>query len=53
MSYQWLTLWQYADTFLAATWLTLQVTLLAFMLALVLGLLAALAKSAPFAPCAG
>lgn len=50
MRYQWLTLWQYADTFLAATWLTLQVTLLAFMLALVLGLLAALAKSATFAP---
>ena len=33
MSYQWLTLWSYGETFLAAAWLTLQVTLLAFMLA--------------------
>ncbi|MBK4771634.1 MAG: ABC transporter permease subunit, partial [Pantoea sp. Morm] len=50
MSYQWLTLWRYADTFLEAAWLTLQVTLLAFALAVALGLLAALAKSSPLAP---
>lgn len=47
MSYQWLTLWRYADTFLDAAWLTLQVTLLAFALAVILGLLAALAKNSP------
>jgi polar amino acid transport system permease protein len=45
MSYQWLTLWSYGETFLAAAWLTLQVTLLAFVLAVALGLLAALAKA--------
>ncbi|HAU5564300.1 amino acid ABC transporter permease [Pantoea sp. JGM49] len=50
MSYQWLTLWRYADTFLEAAWLTLQVTLLAFVLAVALGLLSALAKSSPVAP---
>ena len=50
MSYQWLTLWRYADTFLDAAWLTLQVTLLAFALAVALGLLAALAKSSPLVP---
>jgi len=50
MSYQWLTLWRYADTFLEAAWLTLQVTLLAFALAVALGLLSALAKSSPLAP---
>ncbi|QKJ85151.1 polar amino acid transport system permease protein [Paramixta manurensis] len=44
MSYQWLTLWRYAGTFVDAAWLTLQVTLLAFVLAMALGLLAALAK---------
>ena len=50
MNYQWITLWRYADTFLEAAWLTLQVTLLAFALAMVLGLLAALAKSSLLAP---
>lgn len=50
MSYQWLTLWNYGETFLVAAWLTLQVTLLAFVLAVVLGLLAALAKSSTLAP---
>ncbi|ADU71300.1 amino acid ABC transporter permease [Pantoea sp. At-9b] len=50
MSYQWLTLWNYGETFLAAAWLTLQVTLLAFVLAVTLGLLAALAKAAALAP---
>jgi len=43
MSYQWLTLAGYVDDFVHAAWLTLQVTLLAFVLALVLGLLTALA----------
>ena len=41
MNYQWLTLWRYADTFLEAAWLNLQVTLLAFVLAVALGLLSA------------
>ncbi|MEQ9888729.1 amino acid ABC transporter permease [Pectobacterium zantedeschiae] len=50
MNYQWLTLWRYGDTFLSAAWLTLQVTLLAFALSVMLGLLAALAKASPFAP---
>lgn len=50
MSYQWLTLWSYGETFLAAALLTLQVTLLAFMLAVALGLLAALAKASAAAP---
>lgn len=50
MSYQWLTLWSYGETFLTAAWLTLQVTLLAFMLAVALGLLAALAKASALAP---
>ena len=50
MSYQWLTLWRYGETFLAAAWLTLQVTLLAFVLAVALGLLAALAKASAVAP---
>ncbi|WP_416413422.1 amino acid ABC transporter permease [Pantoea sp. App145] len=50
MSYQWLTLWNYGETFLAAAWLTLQVTLLAFVLAVALGLLAALAKASTLAP---
>jgi len=49
MSYQWLTLWRYADTFLSAAWLTLQVTLIAFALAVALGLISALAKSSPLA----
>jgi polar amino acid transport system permease protein len=43
MSYQWITLSGYFNDFVHAAWLTLQVTLLAFVLALVLGLLAALA----------
>lgn len=50
MSYQWLTLWHYGSTFLSAAWLTLQVTLLAFALSLLLGIVAALAKSSAFAP---
>lgn len=50
MSYQWLTLWQYADTFLDAAWLTLQVTILAFVLALALGLMAALARESRLLP---
>ncbi|MGC6386700.1 amino acid ABC transporter permease [Ewingella sp. S1.OA.A_B6] len=45
MSYQWLTLWRYGDTFLSAAWLTLQVTVVAFALAVALGLISALAKS--------
>jgi polar amino acid transport system permease protein len=43
MSYQWINLSGYFGDFVHAAWLTLQVTLLAFILALVLGLLAALA----------
>lgn len=46
MSYQWLTLWGYLPDFIRAGWLTLQVTLLAFCLALALGLVAALAGAA-------
>jgi polar amino acid transport system permease protein len=42
MSYQWMTLAGYANDFLRAAWLTLQVTLLAFALSLALGLLTAL-----------
>jgi len=49
MSYQWLTLWGYAPEFLRAGWLTLQVTLLAFALAVSLGLLTALASVSPLA----
>jgi polar amino acid transport system permease protein len=49
MSYQWLTLWRYGDTFLSAAWLTLQVTIIAFALALALGLISALAKSSRLA----
>jgi polar amino acid transport system permease protein len=45
MSYQWLTLWGYMPDFIQAAWLTLQITLLAFSLALVLGLLSALASA--------
>ena len=45
MSYQWLTLWGYLPDFIRAGWLTLQITLLAFCLALVLGLIAALASA--------
>ena len=46
MSYQWLTLWGYLPDFIRAGWLTLQITLLAFCLALALGLVAALASAA-------
>jgi len=44
MSYPWITLSHYFGTFVEAAWVTLQVTLLAFALAMALGLLAALAK---------
>jgi polar amino acid transport system permease protein len=43
MSYQWLTLAGYLHDFLRAGWLTLQITLLAFALALAVGLAAAVA----------
>ena len=49
MSYEWLTLWGYVPEFVKAAWLTLQVTVLAFVLALVLGLLAAVASISPVA----
>lgn len=49
MSYQWLTLWGYVPEFIKAGWLTLQVTVLAFVLSLALGLLAALASISPLA----
>jgi polar amino acid transport system permease protein len=47
MSYEWLTLWGYVPEFIKAGWLTLQVTALAFVLAWVLGLVAAVASIAP------
>jgi polar amino acid transport system permease protein len=47
MSYEWLTLAGYVNDFMRAAWLTLQVTLLAFVLAIVLGLLTALASASP------
>jgi polar amino acid transport system permease protein len=50
MSYQWMTLAGYLSDFVHAAWLTLQVTLLAFALAMALGLLAALAGSSRAAP---
>jgi polar amino acid transport system permease protein len=46
MSYEWLTLAGYWNDFVRAAWLTLQITLLAFILAMLLGLLAALASAA-------
>ena len=49
MNYEWLTLWGYVPEFLKAGWLTLQVTLLAFVLAVLLGLLTALASISPVA----
>ena len=49
MSYEWFTLWGYVFEFLKAGWLTLQVTLLAFVLAVLLGLLTALASISPVA----
>jgi polar amino acid transport system permease protein len=45
MSYEWVTLAGYWSDFLRAAWLTLQVTLLAFALAMLLGLLTALAST--------
>ncbi|MEM5344408.1 amino acid ABC transporter permease [Paraburkholderia azotifigens] len=50
MSYQWLTLWGYVPEFFQAAWLTLQVTLLAFCVAPILGLLTALAGASRVAP---
>lgn len=47
MSYEWVTLAGYWSDFVRASWLTLQVTLLAFVVALVLGLLTALASASP------
>ncbi|GAB5094928.1 amino acid ABC transporter permease [Caballeronia sp. LP006] len=44
MGYEWLTLAGYFSDFLHAAWLTLQITLLAFILAMALGLLTALAS---------
>jgi polar amino acid transport system permease protein len=44
MSYEWLTLAGYWNDFVHAAWLTLQITLLAFVLAMLLGLLTALAS---------
>ena len=43
MSYEWVTLAGYWNDFVRASWLTLQVTLLAFVFAMLLGLLTALA----------
>jgi len=45
MSYQWVTLSGYLNDFVRAAWLTLQITLLAFVVAMLLGLLAALAST--------
>ena len=45
MSYEWITLAGYLNDFVRASWLTLQVTLLAFVLAMLLGLLTALASA--------
>lgn len=50
MNYEWLTLWGYVPEFLRAGWLTLQVTVLAFVLAVLLGLVTALASASPVAP---
>jgi len=44
MGYEWLTLWGYVPDFIKASWLTLQVTVLSFVLAVALGLLTALAS---------
>src|ERR1700754_1101756 len=49
MSYQWMVLAGYLGDFVRAAWLTLQVTLLAFALAMALGLLAALAGASRIA----
>ena len=45
MSYEWVTLAGYWSDFVRASWLTLQITLLAFILAMLLGLLTALASA--------
>ncbi|CAH2896145.1 MAG: ABC transporter, permease protein (cluster 3, basic aa/glutamine/opines) [uncultured Paraburkholderia sp.] len=45
MSYEWVTLAGYLNDFVRASWLTLQITLLAFVLAMLLGLLTALASA--------
>ncbi|HYS63278.1 MAG TPA: amino acid ABC transporter permease [Paraburkholderia sp.] len=45
MSYEWATLAGYSNDFVRASWLTLQVTLLAFAIAMLLGLLTALASA--------
>ncbi|MGA7777614.1 MAG: amino acid ABC transporter permease [Paraburkholderia sp.] len=45
MSYEWLTLAGYWNDFVRAAWLTLQITLLSFILAMLLGLLTALASA--------
>ncbi|KPD18796.1 membrane protein [Burkholderia sp. ST111] len=45
MSYEWVTLAGYWSDFVRASWLTLQITLLAFVLAMLLGLLTALASA--------
>lgn len=45
MSYEWVTLAGYWSDFVRASWLTLQITLLSFVLAMLLGLLTALASS--------
>ncbi|TAL94260.1 MAG: amino acid ABC transporter permease [Paraburkholderia sp.] len=45
MSYEWVTLAGYWSDFIRASWLTLQITLLSFVLAMLLGLLTALASS--------
>jgi polar amino acid transport system permease protein len=49
MSYQWVTLSGYLNDFVRAAWLTLQVTLLAFVVAMLLGLLAELASTSRIA----
>jgi polar amino acid transport system permease protein len=50
MSYRWLTLWGHAPEFLNAAWLTLQVTMLSFALAIALGLATAVADVSPLRP---
>lgn len=50
MWYQWLTIFGYAGEFLKATGIALGVTVLAFALAVVLGLAAALGRNSTFAP---
>ncbi|SAL86200.1 ABC amino acid transporter, inner membrane subunit [Caballeronia choica] len=49
MSYQWLSLWGYVPEFLKAGLLTLEVTFLAFVLAVFLALVTALASMSPLA----